>query len=81
MGQTAVKNNAIQGLYRFIDRKQPEVKWALSMSVTLIIFFIAFSLYDNFSIYDFSLRPIRSSCNRLSPIQFFFCIPEKGGRS
>ena len=52
MGQTAVKNNAIQGLYRFIDRKQPEVKWALSMSVTLIIFFIAFSLYDNFSIYE-----------------------------
>ena len=34
MGQTPVKNNAIQGLYRFIDRKQPEVKWALSISVT-----------------------------------------------
>ncbi len=39
-------------LYRFVDIMQPEVKWAIGISIIMTVLFVALSLYSNFSIYE-----------------------------
>lgn len=55
MGPKAAEGKISKGLYRFVDIKQPEVKWAASVSLLLEILFIAFSLYHNFDLYQDSI--------------------------
>lgn len=55
MGQQPTENNTAQGLwglYRFIDKKQPEVKWTAVMSLLMECLFVALSLHSNFTIYE-----------------------------
>lgn len=52
MGQQTYENKILQGLYRFIDIKQPEVKWAFGTSTLIVVFFRIISLYSNFTFYE-----------------------------
>lgn len=52
MGQQPKDNKTARDLYRIIDRKQPEVRWAVGISVLLEVLFIKLSFYSNFSLYE-----------------------------
>lgn len=52
MGQQPKNNKTARDLYRIIDIKQPEVRWAVGISVLLEVLFLALSFYSNFSLYE-----------------------------
>ena len=52
MGQQPTKSKMSWGLYRFIDIRQPEVKWAAGISIFMEFLFAVLSLHSNFSIYE-----------------------------
>lgn len=52
MSQQPTELNVVRDLYRFIDKKQPEVKWAAVMSFFMESFLVVFSLHANFTIYE-----------------------------
>lgn len=52
MGPKATDEKLSKGLYRFIDTRQPEIKWALCVSFFMEILFISVSLHNNFSLYE-----------------------------
>lgn len=51
MGQPTEKK-VLCDLYRFIDIRQPEVKWSAITSVLLEILFLFLSLHENFAMYE-----------------------------
>jgi len=51
MKQPSVKNFFLH-IYKFIDIKQPEVKWATGMSIILAGFFFILPIYSNFATYE-----------------------------
>ena len=52
MSQQPTELNVVRDLYRFIDKKQPEVKWAAVMSFFMESFLVVLSLHANFTIYE-----------------------------
>lgn len=58
MGQQPTESRTARGLYRFIDIKQPEVKWAAGISILMEGLFIALSLHSNFAIYENDVRSL-----------------------
>lgn len=52
MGQSPIINKTAVGLYKLVDIKQPEVKWALGISILLESFFVAISFQKNFLLYE-----------------------------
>ena len=52
MDQQPTKSKMSRGLYRFIDIRHPEVRWAVGISIFMEFLFIALSLHSNFSIYE-----------------------------
>ena len=52
MSQQPTELNVVRDLYRFIDKKQPEVKWATVMSFFMESLLVILSLYANFAIYE-----------------------------
>ena len=52
MGQQPTEIKTARGLYRFIDIKQPEVKWATGISILMEGLFVILSLHSNFAIYE-----------------------------
>ena len=51
MGQQPTEVKTARGLYRFIDIRQPEVKWAAGISILMEGLLVALSLHSNFTIY------------------------------
>lgn len=52
MNQQPTGINTARELYRFIDKRQPEVKWAIAMSILMECLLIMLSLHSNFDIYE-----------------------------
>ena len=52
MGQQPTEVKTERGLYRLIDIKQPEVKWATGISILMEGLFVVLSLHSNFIIYE-----------------------------
>lgn len=52
MGQQRTEINTARGLYRLVDIKQPEVKWAAGVSLLMEGLFVVLSLHSNFTIYE-----------------------------
>lgn len=48
----------LYNIYKFIDFKQPEVKWAILVSISLETFFALISLYSNFPLFESLLDSI-----------------------
>ena len=51
-------NKIAKDLYKFIDIKQPEVRWAGCISILLEFFFVFIKFYSNFLIYESELRSL-----------------------
>lgn len=49
--EASLYKRVLVALYRFVDFKQPEVKWTLFTSLTLEVFLILIKLHSNFLLY------------------------------
>lgn len=55
------KTNVKTSLYKLVDSKQPEVKWAFGVSIALIILLFSLNLYLDFQLYENEICNILNS--------------------